>query len=88
MKLIEDAIQHYKYGISHDIFKEPAYSYAQLSIVALEKQLQKRPRYDSAHKVNCCPACGNAFTFYGAYRTFYTRPNFCEYCGQAIDWSK
>lgn len=88
MKLTEEAIQHYKYGITHDIFSEPVSSYAQLSIEVLNKQIPKKPVRDSSYRVNCCPSCDNAFTFYGAYRTFYTKPNFCTYCGQAIDWSK
>lgn len=88
MKLIEDAINHYKYGITHDIFAEPVYSYAILSIDALEKQIPKRPVYDSIYRVNSCPTCSTTFTFYGAYRTFDTRPAFCDCCGQAIDWSK
>ena len=37
---IEDAIQHFKYGISHDIYSEPATSYVRLAIKALEKQLK------------------------------------------------
>ena len=43
MKNIEQAISHYKYGISHDIFKEPVTTYARLSIEALEKQIPKKP---------------------------------------------
>ena len=34
---IEKAIEHFKYGISHDIFKEPVTSYAKLAVKALEK---------------------------------------------------
>ena len=37
---IQDAINHFKYGISHDIFKEPVTSYAKLAVKALEKQLK------------------------------------------------
>lgn len=37
---IQDAINHFKYGVSHDIFSEPVTSYAKLAIRALEK-LQK-----------------------------------------------
>lgn len=37
---IQDAINHFKYGISHDIFKEPVTSYAKLAVQALEKQLK------------------------------------------------
>lgn len=88
MKLTEEAIQHYKYGITHDIFAEPVTSYAKLSVEALEKQIPKRPVYDITYRVNCCPACDSTFTFYGAYRTFDTNPRFCDCCGQAIDWSE
>lgn len=38
----EDAINHYKHGITHDIFSEPVISYAKLAIEALEKQIPKR----------------------------------------------
>lgn len=37
---IQDAINHFKYGISHDIFKEPVTTYAKMAIEALEKQLE------------------------------------------------
>ena len=37
---IEDAINHFKYGISHDIFKEPVTSYAKLAVMALEEHDQ------------------------------------------------
>ena len=38
---IQNAIDYYKYGISHDIFKEPVTSYARLAVEALEKQLKE-----------------------------------------------
>jgi hypothetical protein len=38
---IENAINYYKYGISHDIFKEPVTTYAKMAIEALEKQLKE-----------------------------------------------
>lgn len=88
MTLTEEAILHYKYGITHDIFAEPVTSYAQLSIDALKKQIPMKPVYDQIDRVYWCPACSTTFTFYGAYRTFHTKPNFCDCCGQAIDWSK
>ena len=34
---IQEAIRHYEYGITHDIFKEPVTTYAQLSVEALKK---------------------------------------------------
>lgn len=36
---IEKAINHFKYGISHDIFSEPVTSYAKMAVEALEKQI-------------------------------------------------
>ena len=87
MTLTEEAILHYKYGINYDIFAEPVTSYAQAAVVALEKRIPKCPVYDRIDRVYCCPVCKSSFTFYGAYRTFHTRPHFCDCCGQAIDWS-
>lgn len=37
-KLIEQAISHFLYGVSHDIFSEPVTTYAKLAIEALEKE--------------------------------------------------
>ena len=36
-KLVEQAISHFWYGVSHDIFSEPVTTYAKLAIEALEK---------------------------------------------------
>lgn len=36
---VEDAINHFKYGISHDIFSEPVTTYAKLAVKALEKMM-------------------------------------------------
>ena len=36
---IKDAINHFKYGISHDIFDEPVTTYAKMAVEALEKQM-------------------------------------------------
>lgn len=37
-KLVEQAISHFWYGVSHDIFSEPVTTYAKLAIEALEKE--------------------------------------------------
>lgn len=34
---IDEAINHFKYGISHDIFSQPVTSYATLAVMALEE---------------------------------------------------
>lgn len=36
-ELIQDAIQHYEYGINHDIFSEPVTTYARLAVKALRR---------------------------------------------------
>ena len=37
-KLVEQAISHFWYGVSHDIFSEPVTTYAKLAIEALKKE--------------------------------------------------
>ena len=37
-RLVEQAISHFWYGVSHDIFSEPVKTYAKLAIEALEKE--------------------------------------------------
>ena len=39
---IKDAINHFKYGISHDIFSEPVLTYAKIAVKALEQQLKEK----------------------------------------------
>ena len=39
---IQDAINHFNYGISHDIFSEPVTTYAKLAVEALEKQIEEQ----------------------------------------------
>ena len=38
-KLVEQAISHFQYGVSHDIFIEPVTTYAKLAIEALKKEV-------------------------------------------------
>ena len=38
---IEDAIAHFKHGITHDIFSEPVTTYAKMAVEALEKQIKR-----------------------------------------------
>ena len=53
-------------------------------IPALEKQIPKKPAYRltrSHYKVHDCPNCGQHFGFRNDV-------NYCENCGQKIDWSE
>ena len=46
-KLVKQAISHFRYGVSHDIFSEPVTTYAKLAIEALEKEIDDAPAVDS-----------------------------------------
>ena len=87
MTNIEQAISHYKYGISHDIFAEPVTTYARLSIEALEKQIPQKvtlweaPNYHA--KNYPCPRCKEMLGFNINKKWIHYCPN----CGQALDWS-
>ena len=82
-----DAINHFKHGVSHDIFSEPITTYAEMAIEALEKQIPKEPfiwenRYYYSPTPNDdwgyqCPCCGNQDIDYPQHH--------CT-CGQALDW--
>lgn len=87
-----EAINHFKYGITHDIFSEPVTSYAKIAIEALEKQTPKKVVCDGNDESDYvyCPCChepigSNEFV----YDDFYYRnwkPMHCQECGQAMIW--
>ena len=74
-QLVEQAISHFSYGVSHDIFSEPVITYAKLAVEALEQQIPKKPylEYGGWH----CKSCGLNVSI---------DEYFCPVCGQAIDW--
>lgn len=86
--MIQQAIQHYKHGITHDIFSEPVISYAKLSIEALEKQIPQKPDLEGdgywngelVYDTGYCPRC------HYDYEIEYHTPKYCQNCGQALDW--
>ena len=63
-KLVEQAISHFWYGVSHDIFSEPVKTYAKLAIEALEKEngvtvqewisVKDRLPEESGNYIVCC----------------------------------
>lgn len=90
----EEAIKHFEYGITHDIFKEPVTSYAKLAIEALRQHIPKsvgkiEQRYGTPY---FCPECEadqckvEFFTADGSEPK--EKVSYCWKCGQAIDWSE
>lgn len=61
---IDKAIDHYQYGISHDIFSEPVTTYAILAITALREKQEREKGcehcrgWDKRCGANFCPMCG------------------------------
>ena len=71
-KLVEQAISHFSYGVSHDIFSEPVTTYAKLAIEALKKEngvtvqewisVDDRLPEESGNYIVCCD---DSFCSYG-----------------------
>lgn len=81
----EEALESIKY----ELYEEGHCTYIEqeleTAIKALERQIPKKPKryitdFPSCCKVSKCPSCGQEFGFNDGF-------NFCENCGQAIDWS-
>ena len=51
-------------------------------IVAIEKQMPKKPKYKSKDSLPMCGECG------GIINILQGDANYCPNCGQAIDWSE
>ena len=76
---LQKAIEHYRYGVSHDIFSEPVTTYAKLAIDALERQVPQQPtRYGK--DLWDCAFCGRVLRRYSH--------NYCPKCGRKIDWEE
>ena len=86
MTMLEKAIDHYHYGVTHDIFSEPVTSYATLAINALKKQIPKKVIFDGyfygyTHR---CPSCNSQVDNH----SYGVNDAYCRMCGQALDWSE
>lgn len=94
---IKKAIQHYRYGVTHDIFSDPVTTYAKLAIQALGKQIPKKPifvdtrfRHHGKHisdgislsKCYKCPCC-KMHIFH-----VWDDEEYCDRCGQKLDWKE
>ena len=73
MNEIEKAIEHFHYGITHDIFSEPVTTYARLAVDALREQ---------AERSKGCVWCksDSQVTHNGEHFCF-----FCSYCGKRLE---
>ena len=66
--------------ISQLTFNELNREAKQMAINALEKQMPKKPRFDTYHRVgHMCPNCNNINPW--GYKH-------CKHCGQKLDWNE
>ncbi len=65
MNEIEKAIEHFHYGITHDIFSEPVTTYARLAIDALREKAEREKGGRTMNKLKPCPFCGGEAELYG-----------------------
>ena len=75
----QEAIKTFKTVVVYapEKYENKYYKAIMLAIEALEKQIPKKPvDYDSKIKVGFCPDCEAVVT-----------SDFCDNCGQALDWS-
>lgn len=82
MAIIDEALEYFNYGVTHDIFKPPVTIHANLAIVALEKMKAtpiKRGKAFWRNKYHC-PCC--------SAQLYRTGMNYCDCCGQKLDWSR
>ena len=77
-KLTKQAIAHFRYGVSHDIFSESVATYAKLAVEALKRQAPKKPYWETYAGWHC-KSCGAGV---------FSNESFCPLCGQAIDWEE
>ena len=54
----------------------------QIAREMFHKQTPVKPTYDHRHQELSCDYCGNQVS------GWEERPNYCQNCGQAIDWSE
>ena len=78
-KLVKQAISHFEYGVSHDIFSEPVTTYAKLAIEALEKEKESCvtvqewiPASEPPKKITnkVIVLCKNGYMGYGHYEDY------------------
>ena len=79
--MVDKAIAHFKYGISHDIFKPPVLQYSELAVTALKKTKPMLVEHEKTFWTyrHYCPSCKD--------QLYMEALKYCNNCGQRLDWS-
>ena len=72
-----DVLRHYVTNSEHDTANN-------IAIYCIEKQIPKKP-YGTHYAHMKCPACDHRVPS-GMGSSSRRRDNWCNYCGQALDW--
>lgn len=87
---MREAIEHFKYGISHDIFSEPVTSYAKMAVEALEKQIEDEEEGhwflldDCSNEGVYCSKCHKK-VYKKCYANQKLKSRFCPNCGKRMN---
>ena len=73
-------------GCDDPAVSEDAFNMAMVCFDAIQKKIPEKPIRDDMDKAYLCPACNSPFTYWRGYQMFENKPNYCPFCGQAIDW--
>ena len=83
---IQETIERLEYLICWEDIPLDYVVYIKEAVDALEKQIPRKPIGEHYAKMRC-PACGKRIPS-GQGSSSRRRDNWCNYCGQKIDWSE
>ena len=86
MKEIEETIKNIKERYPIGLCEVYEYKIAQIAIEALEKQMPKKVLTE--RNIYICPSCGASVETDCGDDMLDYRLNFCDNCGQKLDWSE
>ena len=87
MMTIEQALETIKYEVDEECHCGYIENELRLAMTALEKQIPKKGIMidDDYSSVLSCPNCRKPIV--NVWNIAKYEPNYCHYCGQALDWS-
>ena len=86
IKGFDEALETIRYEVDEEGHCGYIEDELRLAMTALEKQIPKKVilGYDEQDSI-CCPNCKGALMSMDWYD--HWKCNYCEFCGQALDWS-
>lgn len=83
----EKAIKGLKPIVDNEAFTDRFQDVCKTAVAALEKQIPKKPVFEpGSDEILQCQGCGADLAWTSSLKPKY-RADYCERCGQAVDWS-